>query len=243
MPCQTPLAATAPHRARDAGGNRLLAGKEVEAESTSVPVHAASPCPVGLLRPPGTAGPPAAPTHLAPGRGAARPSWRDTEAPGAGWPLGPDSPDSVSRDGVVAGFNCGRVGLGEDGAPERIPCWDSGQGHSAAPQTPEFGSMEPTRVQDPAARAPGQGGSSAAPTHRGPRRRQELHEVVGEEPSLVPALPVPPALNLCPLRARAGVSSGDQPRGCPRPRAPLTLLRTWTTSPRRSGSSSGSSGV
>lgn len=43
-PCQ---AAPAPHRARDAGGNRLHAGKEVEAGRTSELVHATSLCPAG----------------------------------------------------------------------------------------------------------------------------------------------------------------------------------------------------
>lgn len=46
VPCQ---AVPAPHRARDAGGNRLRAGKEVEAERISVLVHTASLCPTGGL--------------------------------------------------------------------------------------------------------------------------------------------------------------------------------------------------
>lgn len=46
VPCQ---AVPAPHGARDAGGNRLRAGKEVEAERISVLVHTASLCPTGGL--------------------------------------------------------------------------------------------------------------------------------------------------------------------------------------------------
>jgi len=207
VPCRAPRAATAPRHARDARGNQLHAGKEVEAESTSVLVHAASPHPTGLLLPSGTAT--AAPAHLAPGRGAAHPCWRDTEAPRAGRPPqldSPDSLDSASRGGI-AGLSCGRAGLGEDAGTAGM-VQPRGPRTSASWRPPERGSDH---------MSPGQCGSGAAPTHRG--HRQELHKVAGEEPSPVPALPVPPALDLRPLRARRASAAGSSP-GVPRPHAP-----------------------
>lgn len=122
--CQAPPAATAPHCTRDTRGNGLRAGKEVEAASTSVLVHAASSRPTGLLLPPGTGGSPAAPTHLAHGRGAARPSWRDT---GAGQSLWLDSLDSASQDGIT-GFSYRRTRFSKNGALQHGQSWDVRQG-------------------------------------------------------------------------------------------------------------------
>lgn len=177
--CQAPPAATAPHCTRDTRGNGLRAGKEVEAASTSVLVHAASSRPTGLLLPPGTGGSPAAPTHLAHGRGAARPSWRDT---GAGQSLWLDSLDSASQDGIT-GFSYRRTRFSKNGALEHGQSWDVRQGPLAqhSPRSPD--PMEPTRAQGLAAQAPGwhrEGGSGAAPTHHWHRCQQELREVVGD---------------------------------------------------------------
>lgn len=155
--CQAPPAATAPHCTRDTRGNGLRAGKEVEAASTSVLVHAASSRPTGLLLPPGTGGSTAAPTHLAHGRGAARPSWWDI---GAGRSLWLDSPDSASQDGIATGEQgSARMGAGTSGRDR----WHSTAPHSLDP-------AEPTRAQGLAAQAAGrhrEGGSGAAPLTMG----------------------------------------------------------------------------